>query len=106
VILYEIRTGKRAFGRDLKPLSVMVEIVWKNSRPDIPDEVLPEAARLIRDCWRKKPRKRHSFAEILMHLDAMDFKIAPGVRSGKVRAFVNAVKTKELCLGLEIDSPK
>jgi hypothetical protein len=27
----------------------------------------------------------------------MDFKIAPGVRSAKVRAFVSAVKTKELC---------
>jgi hypothetical protein len=84
----------------------MREIVWKNSRPDIPDAVLPEAARLIRDCWQRKPWKRHSFAAILVRLEAMDFKIAPGVRSGKVRAFVSAVKTKKLCLGLEIDYPE
>jgi hypothetical protein len=30
---------------------VIQEIVWKNSLPDILDVVLPEAARLIRDCW-------------------------------------------------------
>jgi hypothetical protein len=82
----------------------MGEIVWKNTRQGIPDAVLPDAARLIRDCERRKPWKRHSFDAILVRLETMDFKIAPEVRSGKVRECVSAVKTQELCLGLEIDS--
>jgi serine/threonine protein kinase len=44
VILYEMLTGKPAFGRDLTPISVTSEILWKNNRPDIPDVVVPEAA--------------------------------------------------------------
>jgi hypothetical protein len=51
VILYEILTGKPAFARDLTLLSVMGEIVWKNTRSGIPDAVLPDTVRLIRDCW-------------------------------------------------------
>jgi hypothetical protein len=104
VILYEILTGKPAFARDLTLLSVMGEIVWKNTRPGIPDAILPDAAWLICDYWRRKPWKRPLFDAILVRLEAMDFKIAPEVCSGKVLEFVNAVKTQELCLGLEIDS--
>jgi hypothetical protein len=69
VILYEIFTGKPAFARDLTPLSVMGEIVWKNTRPGIPDTVLPDASRLIRDCWRRKPWKHPLFNTILVRLE-------------------------------------
>jgi serine/threonine protein kinase len=104
VILYEILTGKPVFARDLTLLSVMSEIVWKNTRPGIPDAILPDAARLIRDCPRRKPWKRPSFDTILVRLEVMDFKIAPEMCSGKVREFVSAVKTQELCFGLENES--
>jgi hypothetical protein len=80
VILYEILTGKPVFARDLTLLSVMGEIAWKNTRPGIPDAMLPDMARLIRNWWRRKPWKRLPFDGILMRLEAMDFKIAPEVR--------------------------
>jgi hypothetical protein len=82
----------------------MSEIVWKNTRPGIPDAILPDAVRLICNCWRREPWKRPWFDAILVRFEVMDFKIAPEVCRGKVLEFVNAVKTQQLCLGLEVDS--
>jgi hypothetical protein len=69
VILYEILTRKPAFAHDLTLLSVIGEIVWKNTRPGIPDAILPDEARLIRDCWGRKPWKRPLFDAILVRLE-------------------------------------
>jgi hypothetical protein len=82
-----------------------MKIVLENGRPALPCDLLPEAAELIRDCWRRNPRKRPSFAEIFERLEKMEFQITSGVRGEKVRQFVAAVRTQELCLGLDVDDP-
>jgi hypothetical protein len=57
----------------------MKEIAIENRRPQIPGDLLPDAARLIRECWRRNPWKHTSVAAILRRLDKMDIKIARAV---------------------------
>jgi hypothetical protein len=69
----------------------MKMIVVDRTRPNIPDLVDRKVRRLITDCWKQRPDTRPSFNEILKRLDEMDFRIAAGANSGKVREFVKAV---------------
>jgi TPR repeat protein len=103
LILYELLTGRPGLPRNLNPYCVMCEIVCKNTRPNIPDSVLPEAARLMRDCWERNPRERPQLWAILARLEVIDFQIARGVRPEKFREFAIAVKTREKCLGIDIE---
>jgi hypothetical protein len=90
---YEVLTGKLAFSGGLQPCEVM-KIVLENSGPAFPCDLLPEAAQLIRDCWRRNPSKRPSFAELFEPLEKLEFQIRSGVRRERVRQFVCAVRTQ------------
>jgi serine/threonine protein kinase len=103
LILYELLSGKPGFDCDTPAPSLMKQIVVDNVRPDIPDFVCDDVASLIEDCWAENPDDRPSFVDILFRLDRMDFQITPGVKSGKVRRFVEAVKSLEKVLGIEIE---
>jgi hypothetical protein len=63
--------------------------------PDIPDDVNPAAATLIRDCLAVDYRVRPSFIEILRRLKKMQFKLMTGVNSAKISAFVSTIDDHE-----------
>jgi serine/threonine protein kinase len=86
MILYEIIVGEPARPRD--------RLFWNSVKrstngelPEIPEWVTPTARELIRDCW-KDPDDRPSFAEIVDHLQGMNFQLM-----GRVQK----VKTREVC---------
>lgn len=44
---------------------------YGDERLDIPDDVLPDVAQLIRDCWNKDPTARPTFDQCLARLKEM-----------------------------------
>jgi serine/threonine protein kinase len=103
VILCELLSGEAGFSRCLTPPEMMKLVVLAHARPSIPSFVCSEVKELIVDCWANEPTERPSFQDILFRLDRMDFRITAGVRTEKVRRFVNAVKAQEKILGMEIE---
>jgi hypothetical protein len=95
LILYELVVGKPAFSKNLKQRAVAKLLILDDSRPDIPDFVLPEVAKLICDCWATDPDDRPSFHQILVRLERMNFKLTANVNSSKVSEFVKKVKEWE-----------
>jgi hypothetical protein len=85
IILCEMLSCQPGFPRNLPGPQLMKMIVLDQARPVIPDSVDRKARGLIRDCGKQNAPKRPSFEEILERLDAMDFKIAAGVNSVRVR---------------------
>jgi serine/threonine protein kinase len=95
LILYELVVGKPAFSKNLKQQAVAKLLIVENVRPDIPNCVLPEVAKLIRDCWATDSGDRPSFHQILQRLERMNFKLTANVNSSKVSEFVKQVKEWE-----------
>jgi hypothetical protein len=80
-----------------------MKLILNGAHPAIPDFVCRDVSQLIRDCFEQDPEERPSFGDILSRLDKMDFRITPGVKSEKVRRFVEAVKSREKDLEIEIE---
>jgi serine/threonine protein kinase len=95
LILYELVVGKSPFSKSLKQQAVTKLLIMDDARPDIPDFVLPEVAKLIRDCWATDPDDRPSFNQILRRLERMNFKLTANVNSSKLSEFVKKVKEWE-----------
>jgi hypothetical protein len=64
--------------------------------PCIPDDTIPEAAELIRDCLSIHYRDRPWFIDILHRLKAVGFKLMPGVNSEKIHKFVKKIEAAEV----------
>jgi hypothetical protein len=92
LILYELVVGKPPFSKSLKQQSVTKWLIVEDARPDIPDFVLPEVGKLIRDCWATDPDDRPSFNQILRRLERMNFKLTANANSSKVSEFVKNQK--------------
>jgi hypothetical protein len=60
----------------------------EDKRPEIPDYVFPDVAKLITDCWAFDDDDRPTFDQIFGRLDEMQFRLMPGVNSSKVSKFV------------------
>jgi hypothetical protein len=103
VILCELLSGEPGLSRYLTARELMKQVIFDNARPSIPNFISDVVKQLIRDCWANEPHERPSFVEILFRLDRMDFRITAGVKSEKVRRFVNAVKLRESFLGIKIN---
>jgi serine/threonine protein kinase len=95
LILYELVVGKPPFSKGLKQQSLTKLLTLDNARPDIPDFVLPEVGKLIRDCWATDPDDRPSFNQILRRLERMNFKLIANANSSTVSEFVKKVKDWE-----------
>jgi serine/threonine protein kinase len=95
LILYELVVGKPPFPKNLKQQAVAKLLIDEDARPDIPDFVLPEVAKLIRDCWATDPDNRPPFHQILQRLERMNFKLTANVNSSKLLEFVKTVKERE-----------
>jgi serine/threonine protein kinase len=95
LILYELVVGKPPFSKSLKQSAVAKLLIVEDARPNIPDFVLPEVAKLIRDCWATDPDDRPSFHQILQRLERMNFKLTANVNSSKLSEFVKKIKNLE-----------
>jgi serine/threonine protein kinase len=69
LILYELVVGKPPSLTSLKQQTVAKLLIVEDARPDIPDFVLPEVAKLICDRWATDPEDRLSFHQILQQLE-------------------------------------
>ncbi|XP_022955087.1 probable serine/threonine-protein kinase SIS8 [Cucurbita moschata] len=67
VILWELSTMKQPWG-GMNPMQVVGAVGFQHRRLDIPDNIDPAIADIIRKCWQTDPRLRPSFAEILAAL--------------------------------------
>jgi serine/threonine protein kinase len=103
VILCELLSGEPGYSRSLSPHELMNRVTSHKLRPLIPSFICNDMKELILNCWSNHPKDRPSFVEILFRLDRMDFQITGSVKSEKVRRFVNAVKSREKILGLEMN---
>jgi serine/threonine protein kinase len=95
LILYELVVGCRVFSKELRPQVVARKVAIDHFRPEIPEFVLSEMSALICDCWEDDPDDRPCFEDIVDRLEDMKFKVVRGVKSWKVKSFVDAIKEQE-----------
>ncbi|KAK6921312.1 Serine-threonine/tyrosine-protein kinase, catalytic domain [Dillenia turbinata] len=67
VILWELSTMQQPWG-GMNPMQVVGAVGFQHRRLDIPDDVDPAIAEIIRKCWQTDPKLRPSFAEIMAAL--------------------------------------
>ncbi|XP_008240167.1 PREDICTED: serine/threonine-protein kinase EDR1 isoform X2 [Prunus mume] len=67
VILWELSTLQQPWG-GMNPMQVVGAVGFQHRRLDIPDDIDPAIADLIRKCWQTDPKLRPSFAEIMATL--------------------------------------
>ncbi|CAA7399197.1 unnamed protein product [Spirodela intermedia] len=67
VILWELATLMMPW-RGMNPMQVVGAVGFQNRRLDIPREVDPLVARIIRECWQTDPSLRPSFAQLMTAL--------------------------------------
>ncbi|KAJ9559458.1 hypothetical protein OSB04_014072 [Centaurea solstitialis] len=74
VILWEITTEKIPW-EGLNPAQVVAAVGFKAKRLEIPKDVDPLWASLIKSCWRNEPWSRPTFQEILNTLKSLERKL-------------------------------
>ncbi len=52
-------------------MQVVGAVGYDRQRLPIPDDIQPEVASLIRDCWKEKPSERPGFDEVLSRLNQL-----------------------------------
>ncbi|CAN0902246.1 Probable serine/threonine-protein kinase SIS8 [Linum grandiflorum] len=67
VILWELCTMQQPWG-GMNPMQVVGAVGFQHRRLDIPSDMDPAVADIIRSCWQTDPRMRPSFAEIMAAL--------------------------------------
>ncbi|XP_022747277.1 serine/threonine-protein kinase CTR1-like [Durio zibethinus] len=70
VILWEIATLQQPWG-NLNPAQVVAAVGFKGKRLDIPHDLNPQVAAMIKDCWADEPWKRPSFYDIMERLKSL-----------------------------------
>ncbi|XVF89098.1 hypothetical protein PTKIN_Ptkin19aG0103500 [Pterospermum kingtungense] len=67
VILWELVT-LRVPWKGLNPMQVVGAVGFQHRRLEIPEDVDPVVAQIIRDCWHTEPHLRPSFAQLMSRL--------------------------------------
>ncbi|XP_016500891.2 putative serine/threonine-protein kinase SIS8 isoform X1 [Nicotiana tabacum] len=67
VILWELCTLQQPWG-GMNPMQVVGAVGFQHRRLDIPDDMDPAIADIIRKCWQTDPKLRPSFGEIMAAL--------------------------------------
>jgi TPR repeat protein len=104
MILYELIVGEAGLPGlqgERAGLWIVKLVAVEGYRPPIPDWVAPKVAELIRECWAQEADDRPAFWEILERLEAMDFKLLPGVNSVKIGGFAAEMKRRETAIGAD-----
>ncbi|KAL6560523.1 Serine/threonine-protein kinase edr1 [Orobanche gracilis] len=76
VILWELATLKLPWS-GMNPMQVVGAVGFQNRRLDIPNEVDPLVARIIRECWQMDPNMRPSFAQLCVALKPLQRLVIP-----------------------------
>lgn len=71
VVLYELATGEEPWKSLANPIQVVGAVGYNRQRLPIPDDVQPEIAALLKDCWSEEPQHRPSFSEIIQRLSQL-----------------------------------
>ncbi|XP_061952877.1 probable serine/threonine-protein kinase SIS8 isoform X2 [Populus nigra] len=67
VILWELSTLQQPWG-GMNPMQVVGAVGFQHRRLDIPNDMDPAIADIIRNCWKTDPKLRPTFAEIMAAL--------------------------------------
>ncbi|KAK7320191.1 hypothetical protein RJT34_04927 [Clitoria ternatea] len=67
VILWELSTLQQPWG-GMNPMQVVGAVGFQHRRLDIPDDMDPAIADIIRQCWQTDPKLRPTFTEIMAAL--------------------------------------
>ncbi|CAH9142694.1 unnamed protein product [Cuscuta epithymum] len=67
VILWELCTLQQPWG-GMNPMQVVGAVGFQHRRLDIPDDMDPAVADIVRKCWQTDPKLRPSFTEIMAAL--------------------------------------
>jgi serine/threonine protein kinase len=95
LILYELVAGEPAYPKHLSQNTNSQPLMISDLLPTILAFVSPAVKKLIRKCWKRDPRRRPTFDQILNRLEAMNFKLMANVNSSKLSQFVKKVKDWE-----------
>ncbi|KAK4486614.1 hypothetical protein RD792_006865 [Penstemon davidsonii] len=75
VVLWELCTLQQPWG-GMNPMQVVGAVGFQHRRLDIPDNMDPIVADIIKKCWQTDPKLRPSFAEIMAALKPLQKTIA------------------------------
>ncbi|XP_027362973.1 serine/threonine-protein kinase EDR1 isoform X2 [Abrus precatorius] len=76
VILWELATLRLPWS-GMNPMQVVGAVGFQSRRLDIPTEVDPIVARIIRECWLQDPNLRPSFAQLTVALKPLQRLVIP-----------------------------
>ncbi|KAF8672577.1 hypothetical protein HU200_049263 [Digitaria exilis] len=76
VILWELATLRTPW-QGMNPMQVVGAVGFQDRRLDIPKEVDPLVAKIIRDCWQKEPNLRPSFSQLTSYLKTLQRLVVP-----------------------------
>ncbi|KAL2317910.1 hypothetical protein Fmac_031786 [Flemingia macrophylla] len=76
VILWELTTTRIPW-KGLNPMQVVGAVGFQNKRLEIPEDVNPTVAQIIRDCWQTEPHLRPSFSQLMSRLYRLQHLVVP-----------------------------
>ncbi|KQJ96788.1 serine/threonine-protein kinase EDR1 [Brachypodium distachyon] len=76
VILWELATLRKPW-QGMNQMQVVGAVGFQDRRLDIPKEVDPIVASIIRDCWQKDPNLRPSFSQLTSYLKTLQRLVIP-----------------------------
>ncbi|TVU30622.1 hypothetical protein EJB05_22253, partial [Eragrostis curvula] len=76
VILWELATLRKPW-QGMNPMQVVGAVGFQDRRLDIPKEIDPLVAKIIRDCWQKDPNLRPSFGQLTNYLKTLQRLVVP-----------------------------
>ncbi|KAK7377048.1 hypothetical protein VNO80_02468 [Phaseolus coccineus] len=80
VILWELITTRIPW-KGLNPMQVVGAVGFQNKRLEIPEDVNPAVAQIIRDCWQTEPHLRPSFSQLMSRLYRLQHMVVPPTSS-------------------------
>ncbi|XP_042501465.1 probable serine/threonine-protein kinase SIS8 [Macadamia integrifolia] len=92
VILWELSTMQQPWG-GMNPMQVVGAVGFQHRRLDIPEDMDPVIADIIRKCWQTNPKMRPSFAEIMAALKPLQKPIT-SAQVPRPRASINSGQVK------------
>ncbi|KAL6001479.1 hypothetical protein ACLOJK_007217 [Asimina triloba] len=87
VILWELTTMQQPWS-GMNPMQVVGAVGFQHRRLDIPDDVDPVIADIIKKCWQTDPKLRPSFSEIMAALRPLQKSLTSQV--SRQRAFLSS----------------
>ncbi|KAL5559267.1 hypothetical protein UlMin_035478 [Ulmus minor] len=70
VILWELATCRIPW-KGLNPMQVVGAVGFQNKRLEIPEDIHPEVAQIIHDCWQREPNLRPSFTQLMVRIKGL-----------------------------------